>query len=705
MAASSRKERLSFPRLSARTRRFTLGEPRTFTPSAGSDSVLFLRSCGPTDPITCLWTFDLASGTERRLVDPAELLSGELDDLPEAEARRRERARESASGIVAYSTDRATRLACYALGGQVFVTDVRSGDTKSLDSAPGAFDPRLDPTGAHVAYVSGLTLRLTSLQGGDRLLAGEDDPEVSWGSAEFVAAEEMGRSRGFWWSPDGNRVAVARVDVAEVATWYLTDAANPAEPQVALRYPSAGTANADVSLAVVDLHGHMVRVIWDNKTFPYLANVDWSFGSPLTLVVQSRDQRTLVVLEADPDTGATRQVWSQNDEHWVELVPGAPRWLDGRLLVVVDRDGARRVVIDGVAVTPPDLQVRAVVGTVDGDLVVTASPDPSETHVYRLGLDAQSYPERLTTEPGVHNAIASGSVLVISSATMTRAGQRVAVWRNDHLLGEIASLAAKPGVTPKGRFHILGSRKLRSVVLLPRVVEGPLPVLVDPYGGPHAQRVVRSRNAHLSSQWFADQGFAVVVTDGRGTPARGPEWERAVWGDLAQPVLDDQVDALEALGARDERLDLSRVGIRGWSFGGYLAALAVLRRPDVFHAAIAGAPVTDWQLYDTHYTERYLGHPAECPENYERTSLILEASRLTRPLLLIHGLADDNVVSAHTFRLSAALLAHGRTHQVLPLAGVTHMTPQEAVAENLLLFQVAFLHQALGLSTAQSDRE
>jgi dipeptidyl-peptidase-4 len=200
----------------------------------------------------------------------------------------------------------------------------------------------------------------------------------------------------------------------------------------------------------------------------------------------------------------------------------------------------------------------------------------------------------------------------------------------------------------------------------------------------------------LTSQWFADQGFIVVVTDGRGTPGRGPEWERAVWGDLAGPVLDDQVDALLALAGRDERLDLTRVGIRGWSFGGYLAALAVLRRPDIFHAAVAGAPVTEWRLYDTHYTERYLGHPATNPEHYDRTSLVLDAGRLTRPLMLIHGLADDNVVSAHTFQLSSELLAHGRPHQVLPLSGVTHMTPQEVVAENLLLLQVEFLRRALG---------
>jgi dipeptidyl-peptidase-4 len=222
-------------------------------------------------------------------------------------------------------------------------------------------------------------------------------------------------------------------------------------------------------------------------------------------------------------------------------------------------------------------------------------------------------------------------------------------------------------------------------------------VLLDPYGGPHAQRVMRSRAAFHASQWLADQGFDVLVIDGRGTPRRGPARERAVLGDLAGPVLDDQVEGLHAAAELEPRLDLSRVGIRGWSFGGYLAALAVLRRPDIFHAAVAGAPVTDWRLYDTAYTERYLGHPDEEPTNYERSDLTPLAPELTRPLMLIHGLADDNVVVAHTLQLSRALLEAGRPHTVLPLSGVTHMTPQESVAENLLLLQVAFLHEHLAV--------
>jgi len=261
----------------------------------------------------------------------------------------------------------------------------------------------------------------------------------------------------------------------------------------------------------------------------------------------------------------------------------------------------------------------------------------------------------------------------------------------------IPSQADPPGLVPRVTLLTAGERQLRTAVLLPTDHRPGtrLPVLMDPYGGPHGQRVLAARAAHLTSQWFADQGFAVVVVDGRGTPGRGPEWDRAVLGNLAEPVLNDQVDALHAVAAQYPDLDLSRVGIRGWSFGGYLAALAVLRRPDVFHAAVAGAPVTDWALYDTHYTERYLGRPATDREAYARSSLIADAPRLERPLLLVHGLADDNVVAAHTLRLSSALLAAGRPHSVLPLSGVTHMTPQEVVAENLLLMQVRFLRDAL----------
>jgi dipeptidyl-peptidase-4 len=694
----------SFPRQHARTRRFTLGAPRDIRVGPDGTRVLFLRSLAGDDPVNRLWLLDVSTGDASIVADPASLLRRSAD-VPDAERARRERARELAGGIVAYDTTPDLDVVTFALSGRVFILHLSDGDISEVPSSGDAFDPRIDPTGRYVSYVSGTSLRVTASnrarrrgRDGDRLLAGEDDSCVSWGSAEFVAAEEMHRTRGHWWSPDGTRIVAERVDVSGVAEWFISSPIEPSAMPRPIRYPAAGTANAAVSLGILGLDGSRVDVDWQRGEFEYLCDVSWPADQRLTLVVQTRDQRTLAVLTVDEATGATSEVTRQHDEHWVELVPGAPAWIGHRLLTVVDRDGARRVCVDGDPITPADLQVRRVVDTGDDDVLVAATDEPAEVHVYRVGLDGSV--ERLTEAPGVHNATRGGDVMVLSSAGTDFDGTRTEVRRAGAVVATIASHAETPLVRPHVSFAVIGQRALRTALLLPERgaadPPGPLPVLLDPYGGPHALRVQRTRGAFLTSQWFADQGFAVIVCDGRGTPARGPEWERAIRGDFATSVLDDQVEALQGLAARDERLDLSRVAIRGWSFGGYLAALAVLRRPDVFHAAVAGAPVTEWRLYDTHYTERYLGHPDAEPENYRRSDLTPLAATLERPLLLIHGMADDNVVVAHTLRLSRALLEHGRAHRVVPLSGVTHMTPQETVAENLLRLEVDFFRDTLG---------
>jgi dipeptidyl-peptidase-4 len=329
-----------------------------------------------------------------------------------------------------------------------------------------------------------------------------------------------------------------------------------------------------------------------------------------------------------------------------------------------------------------------------------AEAETGQVHVYRVN---ELGVERLSQEPGVHSAARAGDVTVLVSATLDRPGVRVQVLRDGKPTVVVPSYAEDPGMSPRVSLTEGGARRIPCAVVMPRDYAGdtPLPVLMDPYGGPHGQRVLAAHNPHLTSQWFADQGFAVVVADGRGTPGRSPAWEKGIHHDFTLS-LDDQVEALEDLAKRFP-LDLTRVAIRGWSFGGWLAGLAVLRRPDVFHAGIAGAPVTDWRLYDTHYTERYLGDPAEEPDAYARSSLVTadglsSPAEPHRPLMIVHGLADDNVVVAHALRLSSALLAAGRPHEVLPLSGVTHITPQEQVAENLLLLQVDFLKRSLGIT-------
>jgi dipeptidyl-peptidase-4 len=304
----------------------------------------------------------------------------------------------------------------------------------------------------------------------------------------------------------------------------------------------------------------------------------------------------------------------------------------------------------------------------------------------------------LTDSPGAHAAVVDGDVVVLATSPADQPATSYTVTSGEGRRWPVRSLAADPDLRPAPRRFRLTPRAIPAALLLPsdrRPSDGPLPVLLDPYGGPHHAEVVTAARGYLESQWWADQGFAVVVVDGRGTPGP-PSWERAVRLDLTRGVLEDQVDALHALAdAEPGVLDLSRVAIRGWSFGGYLSALAVLSRPDVFHAAVAGAPVTDWRLYDTAYTERYLGLPDEHPQAYDAGSLLPLAPALSRPLLIVHGLADDNVVAAHSLRLSSALLAAGRPHTFLPLSGVTHMTPQEVVAENLLHLQLEFLRSAL----------
>jgi dipeptidyl-peptidase-4 len=410
----------------------------------------------------------------------------------------------------------------------------------------------------------------------------------------------------------------------------------------------------------------------------------------------------------EPDSGATRMVHADEDPIWLDLFPGVPCWSpSGRLVRIADEGGARVLAVGERLLTGPQLHVRAVLDVSDDHVLVSASagedapaPETGEVHVYRvneLGL------ERLSQEPGVHSAVRAGGVTVLISAVPDRPGTQVQVLRAGKKTVPIASYAEDPGLSPRITFTEGGARRVPCALLMPQDYDGssPLPVLMDPYGGPHGPRVVAAHNAHLTSQWFADQGFAVLVADGRGTPGRSPAWEKAVHRDFTVS-LDDQIDALQDL-AKSHPLDLSRVAIRGWSYGGWLAGLAVLRRPDVFHAGIAGAPVTDWRLYDTHYTERYLGDPDKDPESYAKSSLVTDDGLSApadphRPLMVVHGLADDNVVVAHTLRLSSALLAAGRPHEVLPLSGVTHMTPQEQVAENLLLLQVDFLKRALGLS-------
>ncbi|MEV2257792.1 S9 family peptidase [Streptomyces anulatus] len=705
-------QKLSFPRQQARTQRFTLGAPRAFTVSPDETRVIFLRSMSGTDRTTRLWVLDPATGEERVAADPEVLLGGSAEKLSAQERARRERTREGSSGIVSYAVDAAAELAAFALSGKVYVAELRAGTARALPVPGPVIDPRPSPDGRHVAYVAKGTLRVVGAGGeGDRALAEPENSHVTYGLAEFIAAEELHRYRGFWWSPESDRLLVARADDSPVQRWYIADPAHPERKPAEIAYPAAGTPNAEVRLFVMDLEGDRREVVWDRAAFPYLAQVHWSSAGAPLLLVQARDQRSQQYLAVDTETGATRIVHVDEDPVWLDLFPGVPAWApDGRLVRIVDEGGARVLAVGDRLLTGSQLHVQSVLDIGESDILVSAvagedavEPEIGQIHVYRvneLGI------ERISEGVGVHSAVRSGGLSVVVSAVPEEPGAAAWVVRDGKRLTRIPSFAQEPVLSPRVTLTEGGAHRIPCAVLLPsdyQEADGPLPVLMDPYGGPHGRRVVAAHNAHLTSQWFADQGFAVVVADGRGAPGRSPAWEKAVRDNLVM-TMEDQVEALHGLAGRFP-LDLSRVAIRGWSYGGYLAGLAVLRRPDVFHAAVVGAPVTDQRLYDTHYTERYLGDPATQPEVYAYNSLLTddglsEPADEVRPMMIVHGLADDNVVVAHALRLSSALLAAGRPHEVLPLSGVTHMTPQEQVAENLLLLQVDFLKRSLGMTGA-----
>ncbi|MDQ0696031.1 S9 family peptidase [Streptomyces sp. W4I9-2] len=705
-------QKLSFPRQQARTQRFTLGAPRAFTVSPDETRVIFLRSMSGTDRTTRLWVLDPATGEERVAADPEVLLGGSAEKLSAQERARRERTREGSSGIVSYAVDAAAELAAFALSGKVYVAELRAGTARALPVPGPVIDPRPSPDGRHVAYVAKGALRVVGAGGeGDRALAEPENSHVTYGLAEFIAAEELHRYRGFWWSPESDRLLVARADDSPVQRWYIADPAHPERKPAEIAYPAAGTPNAEVRLFVMDLEGGRREVVWDRAAFPYLAQVHWSSAGAPLLLVQARDQRSQQYLAVDTETGATRIVHVDEDPVWLDLFPGVPAWApDGRLVRIVDEGGARVLAVGDRLLTGSQLHVQSVLDIGESDILVSAvagedavEPEIGQIHVYRvneLGI------ERISEGVGVHSAVRSGDLSVVVSAVPEEPGAAAWVVRDGKQLTRIPSFAQEPVISPRVTLTEGGAHRIPCAVLLPsdyQEADGPLPVLMDPYGGPHGRRVVAAHNAHLTSQWFADQGFAVVVADGRGAPGRSPAWEKAVRDNLVM-TMEDQVEALHGLAGRFP-LDLSRVAIRGWSYGGYLAGLAVLRRPDVFHAAVVGAPVTDQRLYDTHYTERYLGDPATQPEVYAYNSLLTddglsEPADEVRPMMIVHGLADDNVVVAHALRLSSALLAAGRPHEVLPLSGVTHMTPQEQVAENLLLLQVDFLKRSLGMTGA-----
>lgn len=707
----------SFPRLAARTMNFQLGLARGFVVSPDGSRVVFLRSLSGTSRSHALWVYDVLERTERLVAEPETLLGTDDETLTAHERARRERLRVGTAGVVAFSTDKDVTVAAFALSSRLFVVDLMAGQpAREYRTLASVVDPTLDPTGRYVAYAGDRSVRVVDRESDlDRLVVGpgpEDPPEVVWGLAEFIAAEELDRSHGLWWAPDGESLLVERYDESPVRLWHIADPAYPEREPVRVRYPQAGTPNAVVCLSVVSLAGERVEVDWrsdtelDGHVLEYLAHVEWSTGKPI-LTVATRDQRRMEFRELDPTTGRTSILHAFTDQAWVELLPGTPRrFADGRLVYSVDEGETRRLWVDGEPVTPSDVLVREVLALDEDAVVATIIPEVGSVALARLGLDGSL---TLLSDPaGFAAGAAAGGTVVIAQRTLAEPIVTTTVFAAGAEVGELASRAERSPLIPNAQSMQVGARNYPTTVLFPSghvPGSGQLPALMDPYGGPHGQRVVNAAHAYLTAQWFADRGFVVIVADGRGMAGRGPAWDRLAKNDRAG-TIDDQAEVLAAVAAMfPDDVDTSKVAIRGWSFGGYLAALGVLRRPDIFGAAIAGAPTTDERLYDTCYSERYLGHPDTNADVYDANSLIPLAPNLSRPLMIIHGLADDNVYVAHSLKLSNALLAAGKPHEFLPLSGMTHMANDEIVAENLLLLQIDFLRRALHISPTPNPDE
>ncbi len=683
-----------FPHLYSQTDRFRRGLPRTF--AVTDDHVTFLRSSGPYDAQLSLWRFDLSTASERMLVSAADLRDDDAQ-LPAAERARRERLRESGAGITGYSQNRAGDRIVFAIGGALWCWDAIG--VRNIETTGAVFDPHLDPTGELIACVVDGALQVLQFVDGEQVLQVTRDGR-SVGTADFAAAEELSRHTGHWWAPDGTGLIVEVVDESMVPLWRISDPTHPDRKPREHRYPHAGAENARCSLLLVDVASREEREIrWDHSQFEYLVAVRWApEGAPL-VTLANREQTRMETFALDTATAALSSVLVASGEPWVEVSIGAPAWLpDGRLVHVVDdrASDTRRLAIDGQCLTSPGFQVSSLISVNDGGIVVAGAADARTLSALHIADDGMQ--TALSYGFSYSQFASNGKVHVRIMLTATSTARRIEVMRGGDVIGQIAVQAERAHMSAP-QFALLAG--LNAVVLWPeQVFAGPLPIVMAPYGGPHHLEVIAAAGSFAEDQWLANQGFCVIIADGRGTPGRGLAWEHAIANRFAEITLEDQVLALQAaLEMFPERLDGSRVGIRGWSYGGYLSALALLARPDLFHVGIAGAPVTDWRLYDTAYTERYLGDPNKFPEVYETNSLAHLAANLRGNLMIVHGLADDNVVSAHSLQLSAALLAAGRMHDFLPLAGVSHMTPQETVTENLMRMEAAYFQQHLGVTS------
>lgn len=686
----------------AETRNYTLGRPVSPKITPDGSSVIFLRAA-PRSPVLRLYELDIATGRERELLTPEKILGSGEEQLTAEEKARRERQRQSLRGFTSFQISKDGRQLLVPLSGKLYV--VHRGDL-GVTALPGQnwIDPRFSPDGKFVAGVRERDLHVVDLatQSSRSVTLGATDT-ISHGTSEFVAQEEMSRNEGYWWSPDSATLLYQETDESEVETRYIANALHPEEKPASFAYPKAGSPNAKVRLGLVARGGGPTRwVKWDAAKYPYLARVTWEqAAAPLTLLVQNREQTEQCLLAVNLATGATTELLKETDSAWLNLDPawpGAvneippPIWLaDGSAFIWSTESGGTWQVemrdatgqrVRGI--TPFNFLYRGILAVDEKDrsVLVRGSLDSREVQLWRFPLLGGNGTQ-LTQGRGIHDAVcfpSTGKMVHTFDLFDGRYGAEV--------LSTDGNTIARLNVTaePVAQLPTTELTQTKSLPAFDAAITRPrnfqagnkYPVILQVYAGPGVKTVNATIRSYLPDQWVADQGYIVVRIDGRGTPWKGRDWERVIKGNFIDTALNDQVAGLQALAAQVPELDLSRVGVTGWSFGGYFSAMATIRRPDVFRAGVAGAPVITWENYDTHYTERYLGLPQTAPNAYKASNVTTYVNELRRPLMLVHGLTDDNVYFQHTLQLADALFMAGKPYDLLPMLG-THMVSDPLV--------------------------
>jgi dipeptidyl-peptidase-4 len=695
-AAEPESADLRYFRELVETRNYSLGQPVSPQITPDGKAVIFLRG-GARDPVLRLYEITIADGTLREILTPEKLLQGAEEKLTPEERSRRERERQSLRGFTNFQLSKDGGKLLVTLSSKLYVIN-RSDSRVTELPGQGWIDPHFSPDGRAIAAVSGGELHVIGLEPQTDLAVTSGATEtIQHGVAEFVAQEEMNRHEGFWWSPNSLWIAYQETDNAGVEPRFIADPLHPEATPAKNFYPRAGTPNAKVRLGIVSRTGGETHWMeWDREKYPYLARVvGKEEEAPLCLVVQSRSQQEELLLALDPRTRATRELLREKDAAWLNLDhKPMPVWLkDGRqFLWTTERNGAWQVELhsaDGAlvrAITPVEFQEAELIDVNDADrsIVVAGGPDSRERHLFRFSLDTtdtKAEPQQLTKDKGRHDAVfgeAKEQFLHRFDLLDGSAGWEVLQSANGNKVCALPSVAERPSTLPKVELtRTEGARAMDAAIVRPRDFKkgNHYPVILDVYAGPGHKQVMAQPDRYMIDQWMADRGYIVVTIDGRGTPGHGREWERAIRGNLIDVALADQIAGLETLAKHEPGMDLKRVGVVGWSFGGYFSAMAVMRKPDIFRCAVVGAPVVTWENYDTHYTERYLGLPAENADGYRASNVLTYASELRRPLLLIHGLTDDNVYAQHSMQLSDALFNAGKTFNFLPLLG-THMVSE-----------------------------